>query len=441
MLFLFLAGLLFSFDVAAAADPPPNVVLIISDDQAWNDFGFMGHPHIQTPHIDKLAAQSLTFTRGYVCDSLCRPSLATIITGLYPHQHGIVGNDPPPPEDLKGKSKRIQRCDPRYLQRRIDYIKHIDDDPRLADILHKQLGYLSHQSGKWWEGNFSRGGFTHGMTHGDRRRGGRHGDDGLTIGRTGLDPIFEFIETSTKQDKPFFVYYAPFLPHTPHNPPARLLKKYRDKTPHLPLAKYWAMCEWFDETVGDLLGHLDEKGLAENTIVLFVIDNGWINRTDRSAYALRSKRSQYEGGVRTPIMVRWPGHVKPKMDTTHLANSIDLVPTVLAAAGLKPTKEMQGINLLDASAVANRDAIFGEILEHDIQHMTDPVASLRFRWVIESEWKLILPHPGREPDAATELFHITTDPHELKNFAAERPQLVRHLTKRINDWWPAKSKP
>ncbi|MBT6156388.1 MAG: sulfatase [Planctomycetaceae bacterium] len=441
MLFLFLSGLLLSFDVAAAADPPPNVVLIISDDQAWTDFGFMGHKQIRTPHIDRLAAESLTFSRGYVCDSLCRPSLATIVTGLYPHQHGIVGNDPPPPADLKEKSKREQRRDPRYLQQRIDYIKHIDDDPRLADILHKELGYLSHQSGKWWEGNFSRGGFTHGMTHGDRRRGGRHGDDGLQIGRKGLDPIFQFIETSTKQEKPFFVYYAPFLPHTPHNPPVRLLDKYRDKTPHLPIAKYWAMCEWFDETVGDLLGHLDEKGLAENTIVLFVTDNGWINQTGRSAYAPRSKRSQYEGGTRTPIMVRWPGHVKPKLDTTHLANSIDLVPTVLAATGLKPTKEMQGINLLDTSAVANRDAIFGEILEHDIQHMTDPVASLRFRWVIEGEWKLIVPHAGREPEAATELFHITADPHERKNLAAKQPQLVRRLTKRINGWWPAKSKP
>ena len=129
------------------------------------------------------------------------------------------------------------------------------------------------------------------------------------------------------------------------------------------------------------------------------------------------------------------------MDMTHAVNSIDLVPTVLAAAGLKPTKQMQGINLLDAAAVANRDAIFGEIFEHDIQHMTDPVASLRFRWVIKGEWKLILPHAGREPRAVTELFHITTDPHEQQNLATKRPQLVGQLTKRINDWWPAKSKP
>lgn len=429
-----LAGLL--SQVAVAADPP-NVVLIISDDQAWTDFGFMGHEHIRTPHIDRLARQSRTFTRGYVCDSLCRPSLVTLITGLYPHQHGIVGNDPPPPDDLKGASKRVQRSDPRYLQRRIDYIKHIDDDPRLAEILHRRLGYLSHQSGKWWEGNFSRGGFTHGMTHGDRRRGGRHGDNGLIIGRQGLDPIFQFIDASTKQKKPFFVYYAPFMPHTPHTPPKRLLEKYRDKTPHLPIAKYWAMCEWFDETVGQLLGHLDQKGLAENTIVLFVVDNGWINQTGRSAYAPRSKRSQYDGGVRTPIMVRWPAKVKPKMDTTHAVNSIDLVPTVLSAVGLKPTAEMQGIDLLDAAAVENRKAIFGEIFEHDIQHMTRPVASLRFRWVIEGEWKLILPHSAREPKAKSELFHITADPHERNNLAAQRSGIVARLTKRIDDWWPA----
>ena len=77
-------------------------------------------------------------------------------------------------------------------------------------------------------------GFTHGMTHGDRRRGGRHGDRGLTIGRKGLKPIYDFIATATREKKPFFIYYAPFLPHTPHNPPGRLLDKYRDKTPHLP---------------------------------------------------------------------------------------------------------------------------------------------------------------------------------------------------------------
>jgi uncharacterized sulfatase len=213
------------------------------------------------------------------------------------------------------------------------------------------------------------------------------------------------------------------------------LNKYKNKTPHLPVAKYYAMCEWFDETVGELLDYLDKKQLSENTLVMYVTDNGWINQTSTSRYAPRSKRSQYEGGVRTPIMIRWPGHVKPRMDDTHLASSIDLVPTALAATGMKKTDAMQGIDLLDAEAVRKRTAIFGEILEHDIQHMTDPVASLRFRWIIEGKWKLIVPHPEREPDASIELFDIVADPHETKNVALDHSELVGELTKKIDGWW------
>lgn len=413
---------------------PPNIVMIISDDQSWTDYSFIGHPQIHTRHIDRLAAESLTFTRGYVPDSLCRPSLATLVTGLFPHQHGIVGNDPPRPPAIAGQGKAQARRDPRYLQRRNEYLRHIDNAPRVAEML-KAKGYLSHQSGKWWEGHYTRGGFTHGMTHGDRTRGGRHGDLGLKIGREGMQPVFDFIDMATDEEKPFFVYYAPFLPHTPHNPPERLLAKYRDKTPHLPIAKYWAMCEWFDETVGQLVNFVDEKGLAENTLVMYVTDNGWINDTKASRYAPRSKRSQYEGGTRTPIMLRWKGHVEPSMDKTHLASSIDFVPTMLAAAGLDSTSEMQGINLLDNQAVTARDHIFGEILEHDIQHMTDPVPSLRFRWVIENQWKLILPHRGRVANTPIELFDVLTDPHETKNVAADNKAVVDSLTSKIDAWW------
>ena len=123
------------------------------------------------------------------------------------------------------------------------------------------------------------------------------------------------------------------------------------------------------------------------------------------------------------------------MNETHLASSIDFVPTMLAAAGLEPTLEMQGINLLDETAVTQRDHIFGEILEHDIQHMTDPVPSLRFRWVIENQWKLIVPHAGREPKAPVELFDVLADPHEKKNLAADHKALVDRLTSKIDQWW------
>lgn len=432
---------LLGFCEAKAADKqtPPNVVYIISDDQAWGDYSFMGHSEIKTPNIDRLAKESHTFYRGYVPDSLCRPSLATMVTGLYPHQHGIVGNDPPPPAALKGKPKGVQFRSDEYRKIREEYIGHIDKAPRLAEIL-KAKGYISHQSGKWWEGHFSRGGFTHGMTHGDRSKGGRHGDRGLEIGRTGMKPVFDFVDMAQKEKKPFFVYYAPFLPHTPHNPPKRLLDKYRNRTPYISIAKYWAMCEWFDETVGELLDYLDNNNLSENTIVLYACDNGWITRTDNSRYAVRSKRSQYDGGTRTPIMVRWPGHVKPKQDRKNLANTIDMVPTVLDAVGLKPTKEMQGISLLDSEAIKNRKAIYGEILEHDIQHMTDPVASLKYLWVIEGQWKLIQTNTNRLPGAKYELYNIMQDPREQRDKADEKKEIVKQLSEKIANWWPEGAK-
>ena len=155
--------------------------------------------------------------------------------------------------------------------------KHLEAVPTLPRLL-AEKGYVSLQTGKWWQGDYRRGGFTHGMT-----KGQRHGDEGLDIGRKTMQPIFDFIADARKAGKPFFVWYAPMLPHTPHNPPERLLAKYKDKAPSPPVAKYWAMVEWFDETCGQLLDHLETEKLAENTIVVYVTDNGWIQDPDGAA--------------------------------------------------------------------------------------------------------------------------------------------------------------
>ncbi|MBW3542516.1 MAG: sulfatase [Planctomycetes bacterium] len=412
-----------SLETAAAAEGPPNVVLIISDDQRWTDFGFMGHDVIRTPRLDRLAAESAVFPRGYVPSSLCRPSLATMISGLYPHQHQITGNDPPPGTD------------------RAAMLKHIRRIPTLPRLL-GEAGYLSHQSGKWWEGSYELGGFTHGMTHGDPKRGGRHGDEGLAIGRKGLAPIFDFIEECG--EKPFFIWYAPFLPHTPHRPPERLLEKYRAPDRPIELARYYAMCEWFDETCGQLLDHLEEKNLAENTLVAFVTDNGWIQKTPqtklpegwRNPFAPKSKRSPYDGGIRTPIMLRWPGQIRPgRYDA--LASSIDLAPTILAAAGLEAPKEMRGIDLLkviEAGGKSERDALFGGIYEHDVVDIDRPAAGLLYRWCIAGDWKLIVPADGSAP----EVYNLAADPHEERDLAAEKPEVLARLQGRLDAWWPGR---
>ncbi|MCC9657121.1 sulfatase family protein [Rhodopirellula halodulae] len=415
-----------------ANDQPLNVVVILSDDQAWTDYSFMGHPHIETPNLDRLAKESLTFTRGYSPVSLCRPSLATIISGLYPHQHGIVGNDPPWPGMEQGV-KRPAHQQPQYVKSRMQYLQHVDALDCQPELLAPH-GYRSLQTGKWWEGKPSRAGFTDAMTHGDFTRDGRHGDSGLKIGRNGMKVIDDFLADTQSKQQPFYLWYAPFLPHTPHNPPERLLAKYREKTDSLPIAKYWAMCEWFDETCGELLGLLDQYSLTNNTLVIYVTDNGWINRTDASRYAPRSKRSPNEGGTRTPIMYRLPGVIEPRMDNEHLVSTIDVVPTTMSLLGLETPNGLPGINVLNETSLEERQAIYGEIFEHDIQSMDNPADSLQYRWVIQGNYKLIDPSSrmtGRSP----ELYNLKLDPHENRNLADQQPEKVQSLQTLLDAWY------
>ncbi|MBS0264873.1 MAG: sulfatase [Planctomycetes bacterium] len=400
----------------AEPERPPNIVMIVADDQGWTDFGFMGHKVIQTPHLDRLASESAVFPNGYVPTSLCRASLATLMTGMFAHQHKICCNDPPDGVDRTQMHPFIQQA------------------PALPRLLGKHRGYRSLQTGKFWEGHFSNAGFTDGMT-----MKGRHGDDGLVIGRKTMQPVYDFI--TERPDQPFFVWYAPMLPHEPHDPPARLLEKYATPDRNLKLAKYFAMCEWFDETCGELLKWLDEHQLRENTFVVFVVDNGWIQetgevRTTRGNFAPKSKLSPYDGGLRTPVMLRWPGHTQPGRHTD-LVSTIDLVPTMLAASGIDKPPEMPGLSLLDVAAGKgrlDRDAVFGEIFVHTAVDIDKPALNLTHRWVRAGDWKLI----SFEADPQrVELFNVSTDPFEERNQAPEQPDRVKTLKNRINDWWDA----
>ena len=414
-----------------AADAPPNIVMIISDDHLWSDYGFMGHPVVQTPHLDRLASESLTFKRGYVTSSLCCPSLATIITGQYPHQHLVTSNDPPiGPGAAKGKGKKKgPEANAAFEAGREKMSQFLEAAGTLPAQL-KEKGYLSLQTGKWWQKHYSRGGFTHGMTE-----GGRHGDKGLDIGRKTMQPIYDFIGEAKKQAKPFLVWYAPMMPHDPHTPPERLLAKYKDKVPSLHIAKYYAMVDWFDETCGELVKHIDDQGLKENTIIVYVTDNGWITNPQTGRYADKSKQSQYDGGLRTPIMIRWPGKVKPRMHES-LAQSIDLAPTLLKAAGLSPTAKMPGINLLDDQAVTARTTIFGECFTHNYINMENPAqSSLKWRWIIDGHDKLILPHAANQPADVVELYDLQNDPTEEKNLAGANAEKVKALTAKVDAWW------
>ncbi|TWU48903.1 Arylsulfatase [Rubripirellula tenax] len=427
--------------IALGQDRPPNIVLLLSDDQAWTDYSFMGHESIQTPNLDELARRSAVFPRGYVPTGLCRPSLMTLLTGHYASTHGVTGNDPSP--------KYAEPDSELYNQRRAQLIANLDRLGAIPRLLGER-GYLSHQSGKLWEGSFQNAGFTHGMTRGFPQRGGRHGDDGLNIGRKGIEPIAEFVDMAVSEQKPFFLWYAPFMPHSPHTPPERILKKYRNDETPISVAKYFAMCEWFDETCGEVMKLIDDKGQRENTMFVYLTDNGWIQDPASSKYAPRSKQTPYEGGVRTPIMYSWPGKIVSG-ERAELATSLDIVPTMLAAAGAKTPDGLPGLNLLpnlESGDAINRERIFGESFAHDIADIENPEASLLFRWVIEGRWKLLLTYDGEtnryasthpRTEKGPQLFDLIADPSEQSNLAADNRGVVADLAAKIDAWYPLKT--
>ncbi len=440
----FLISLVLSVTAAAAgAEERPNIVLIVSDDQAWTDYSFMGHPYIQTPHLDALAGQSAVFRRGYVPTALCRASLLTLISGRYAYQHGVTGNDPSPKYAPPGT--------PLADQLRMQLISRIDGLATIPKQL-VQTGYLCHQSGKWWEGNFSSGGFTHGMTRGFPEEGGRHGDDGLTIGRQGLQAVTDFMDMAIEKQQPFFIWYAPILPHTPHNPPPRLLSRFSEEKDLAPsVARYYAMCQWFDETCGQLLEYLDAKQIRDNTLIVYICDNGWIQDPQGNRYAARSKQTPYEGGVRTPILFSWPATILPA-DRPELCSSLDVMPTILAAGGAPIPPDLPGRNLLpelQSGQPLPARRLFGEAFAHDIPDIDNPEASLLFRWCIQGKWKLILTYDGEvnryqtthpRTDPRPQLYDLLADPGETTNLAAEQPQILAELVQHIDDWYPVRER-
>jgi arylsulfatase A-like enzyme len=422
-----------------AADKP-NILLILSDDQAWTDYGFMGHEHIKTPHLDKLASESVLFKRAYVPTALCRPSLMTLATGRYSSVNGVTGNDP------KSDSKN-----PNNPDLKASLISNIDRFDTIAELL-TEAGYLTHQSGKWWEGNYQRGGFTHGMTEGyPAHKKGRHGDEGLKIGRKGNKPVTDFMDMAIKEQKPFFLWYAPFMPHTPHTPPKRILEKYKKYNLPLPVAKYYSMCEWFDQACGDLIQSIEDRGIRDNTLIVYVCDNGWIQNPEKNGYAPRSKRSPFEGGTRTPIFFSWPVKYNAQ-DRKELCSSIDIFPTIVSAAGARMPKGLPGLDLnsfMSEQKEIPRDHIFGETFAHDIADISDYEASLLYRWVIKDNWKLLLTYDGKvdkgkptyeEKEQRPQLFDLSKDPAEKNNLAKDHSEKLAELAKMIHDWYPVQKR-
>ena len=460
----FLCVLMPSLCWSQDANDRPNIVLIISDDQTYTDFGFMGNSQVQTPHLDRLAKQSARYVNGYVPSSVCRPSLVTLLTGLYPHQHGVYFNHPPPGFAKLTRSPEIDKQKHDELRAiAAEKITRVATLPRLL----ASNGYRCLQTGKYWEGHWRNAGFTEGMTtaepsggtHGDKALANGdvvahgNGDHGLTIGRETMQPIESFIDDCG--DTPFFIWYAPFLPHAPHDSPKRYYDRYigrSDVPAHC--IPYYAAISQFDDTVGHIVQMIERRGIAPRTLFLFVVDNGWepdpkrhVVGRDEWDHTKRSKRAPFDYGLRTPILLRWDGETKA---ATHdeLCSSIDVMPTLLSACGLKDSAaNLPGVDLMPSARGESRlDAerpVFGEIYPGDATKLDAPSHDIAYRWIRQGGFKLITLHTHGKRTAwnaylsRDALFNLSRDPAETENLIARSDYqgVVTSLRKQLDDWW------
>ena len=358
----------------------PNVVLLVGDDQGYPYFGFMGADYVETPNMDILANSGTLFTNGYVPDNHCRPSLATLMTGVLPIQYekeaALKKEELMTSETYLALDQEGQATwNAEYPFQSMNYFT------TLPEILATK-GYLSFQGGKWWEFNYQNGGFTHGMTEGwtphDKENGGKWfkqfmGGSGLELARATMQPAYDFIDLAG--DTPFFLWYAPELPHYPFDAPDKYYSIYADQDMTESAKRYYANCTWFDDGVGELIRYLKEKGKFENTLFIYVNDNGWEQEPDQEFRhdSLRwhnggdkGKLSLFDQSFRSPIIFSWQGKIKSGQRRTDLIHSADIPATILDYVGFEVPEGYYGTSyreVLDGEVANPRDKIMGNITQ------------------------------------------------------------------------------
>ncbi|MEL6674892.1 MAG: sulfatase-like hydrolase/transferase [Bacteroidota bacterium] len=424
----------------------PNIILIIGDDQGYPYFGFMGADYVQTPHMDSLAASGTLFTKGYVPDNHCRPSLQSLLTGTLPTQYAVASRQRladtlAAHEDWSEKTK--EEFEREY---RFHAMRDVATLPRLL----AEKGYASFQGGKWWEYHYRHGGFTHGMTQGwtpeDRKQGGKWfkqfmGGSGLELVRVGLDSAYAFIDDH--QDQAFFMWFAPELPHYPFNAPEKYYDLYRDQDMSESAKRYYANCSWFDEGVGALRKYIREKGLEDNTLFIYINDNGWEQEPHQEFRhdSLRwhnggdkGKLSLYDQSFRTPIIFSWKDQIIGQVKSKPLLHSTDIPATILDYLGMPIPADYFGRsvkNLIEESGdeAAGRAVIIGEISqtrsEEDMMGR-----KLEGYWLRNAQWFF----RWNATDEIKGLFDMEKDPRNDHDLAADYPELVKDFTQQINDW-------
>lgn len=424
---------------------PPNIVVILADDLGWTDLGCYGEKRISTPHIDALATQGMRFTNAYASASVCSPTRAALLTGKAPARLHIT-------DWIPGRSIVGTMREPEWTR------ELPESEVTIAELLHS-AGYATAIIGKWHLGDYrqqTKQGFD--VVHGANATAQRgdpsswfspYGDPTLPDGPPGeyltdrlTAEALAFI--GANQQRPFFLYLAHNSPHLPLAAKASDLEKYAGRAaelrPKSPV--YAAMIDSLDQSVGRIMATLRALHLDENTLVVFASDNGGFlgfghdgnpehpPTVTTNAPLRGGKRTLYEGGIRVPLIARFPGRIAPGTASDALTDSSDWFPTFGELAGISAEKlpaALDGRSLLPVlrgERTAHRTQL-GWHYPHYQLYDLPPGGAWR-----SGPWKLVMFYNGR----ASELYNLKTDPGESRDLAAEQPDQLRQLETEFKAW-------
>ncbi|MEX0929012.1 MAG: sulfatase [Balneolales bacterium] len=417
--------------------PSPNLILIIADDMAWDDCGACGHPNIKTPNIDRLAGEGMKFHKGFITTSSCSPSRASILTGTYPHQTDA--------EQLHWE----------VPAEKITFVEQL-----------KEAGYWTAQAGKWHLGNHMKDRFDFLAAENTRALRDTYGKlpDSDGSGAHLWVPLLEH----RPADQPFFLWLAAVDPHriyeegiidSPHSVDDVILPPYvpDTETVRKDYALYYDEISRMDQYIGRVMETLERQGVSDNTMILFISDNGRPFPGD--------KTTLYDRGIKTPWFVKWPDRIPAGTQTHSLVSSVDIAPTFLSLAGLEPGDHFVGNDfspVLSNVQTEIRTYVYGQAHWHDHEDYMRSVRDARFNYIRNffndlpatppadaltsptfSEM-LRLKTEGRlneyqvaaftQPRPEEELYDLENDPHELHNLAGDpgHQEVLTRMRKELN---------
>jgi arylsulfatase A len=420
---------------------PPNIILVMADDLAWMDLACQGNPLVETPHLDKFASEGIRFTSAYAAAPVCSPTRAALITGLAPARLRITNHIPDRPQFTPDGAtytgaQMFDYLAPSYttIAERLKATGYATGFFGKWHIAGTDVGPLGRGSAKYYPENqgfdVNIGGCIYGgpptffdpyrIHNLTNRKEGEYLPDRLA------DEVCQFIDKA--DDSPFFTCLWNYSVHWPMEAPDHLLKKYESKTgPGLNDTRYGAMIEALDASFGKIMAHLDKRGLRDNTLVIFTSDNGGFAGVSDNRPLRESKGHIYEGGIRVPLMIRWPTVISPGQLNDTPVISMDFFPTILDVCKLEAEPLCDGVSLtpLFNNKQIDRSSIFFHFPNY-AWHRSNSLAGA----VRSGDYKLIRHYATGE----IELYNVTEDISETNNLSSTRARLAQRLNADLSEW-------